>query len=281
MSIGQIGMLAASAHHPGCGIYVEQVLVRFSGKPDPEIIRSAWLATVDAVPALRARLGADNSGYPRLFLEKSAKVDWKTDFTEDPDWLKSERKSNFKDPALPSRCCYRPQSGEWLWSFHHSMMDGRSIVIVLKNFLLRLAGQPAATNPIWCGGLAVDRSVSQHAREIWSSIAKPEEDEIEPLAWDGVPGAGGVPRYQRLPIPKAVLEALKKVSSELDTTTHNILQWAWGFTIGRVFARKNPVVGVVRSGHWAVEGRKEAAGYLMSTLPVPISYEPEITLGAA
>ena len=70
-------------------------------------------------------------------------------------------------------------------------------------------------------------------------------------------------------------------AAECGSTAHGMVQWAWAWAVARVGGYDQVALGVVRSAHWAVPQGKSAAGYLMTTVPIPARMEKDLTLGAA
>ncbi len=178
-----------------------------------------------------------------------------------------------------SRCQYWAADGVLLWTVHHALLDGRSISDVMKHFLTRLSGNEPPAPPEWLGCLATDEEESTRARAVMEKLALlPREDE-EPFAWE--PGQSGIPWRVKCALPAGLRESLDARAAECGGTAHGIVQWAWAWAVSRVGGYDQVSLGVVRSAHWAVPKDRSAAGYLMSTMPVPARMEKDLSLGDA
>ena len=59
-------------------------------------------------------------------------------------WRAADRCRPLLAPGeVPWRATYWPRTGRFLWTFHHALLDGRSITAILIAFLARISGEPA------------------------------------------------------------------------------------------------------------------------------------------
>lgn len=282
---GQVSMWAQSQTDPARGVYVEQIQIKFSQAPDSERIRKAWEVTVRNNAALRVCIGAGASGLPEARVLPSPPCQWVDEpdsFPGDPEGLlESDRARPFGSDLPPARCRYWASSGIWLWTFHHAILDGRCIQLVLDEFLQRVTGlgDDGQVRPF--GAFLPNPDALEVVHDAWSNLKRGWDENDE-----AIPTLGGVKQRQgnpwnssRLTLSASAVQALDEIAQRAETTVHCIVQWAWAFVIGRVFGRRNTVVGVVRSGHWSLANPDAAVGYLLSTVPVPATTDPAKTLG--
>lgn len=276
LSSGQAAMLATSNFREG-GYYIEQIVVRFASPPDARAVESAWKETVAEIPAMRVVIDG-RSATVRDATDGNFSVHGGVFSNE--GLLETDRRAGFGDDGNPaSRCQYWTANGVLLWTVHHALLDGRSIAGVLKHFLSILAGNQPPAPPEWFGCLATDDGESARARLAMEAIALvPREDE-ETFAWE--PGQAGIPWRVRMPMPAGLHGRLESRATECGSTVHGMVQWAWAWAVARVGGYDQVALGVVRSAHWAVPQGKSAAGYLMTTVPIPARMEKDLTLGAA
>ncbi|MCP3990867.1 MAG: hypothetical protein GY724_17455, partial [Actinomycetia bacterium] len=142
----QSGMLFHAVAHPGTGVDIEQISMRIDERLDVDRFRSAWATVIERHPILRAHFNWADVDEPELRYGSSTEVDlhtedWSSRPTESQEelirsCLTADRLSDFD---LGSGPLHRfvvaelgPESWWVLWSFHHSILDGRSFPIVLR-----------------------------------------------------------------------------------------------------------------------------------------------------
>lgn len=276
LSSGQAAMWATTKFREG-GFYIEQIVVRFASKPDAYALQNAWKKTVAAIPALRVvidgKIASVSDNEDGNFTVQTGS------FAGDPT-LEADRRAGFGDENRPaSRCKYWAEEGVLLWTFHHALLDGRSMAEVLKFFLSLTAGALAPAAPEWFGCLATDDEETARACAVMEALAPlPREDE-EPLAWE--PGKTGNPWRVRMELPAGLREKLEARAAECGSTAHGIVQWAWAWAVARVGGYEQVALGVVRSAHWSVPEDRKAVGYLMTTVPIPVRMQKDLTLCTA
>ena len=270
----------ATTQARGGGCYIEQILIRFTDRPGPGALEKAWQQTVADTAVLRvvitdrsARL-SESTSHPWTNHDSTFPIDGFSDL------LENDRRTPFPTNQTPSRCQYWPASGVMLWTVHHALLDGRSMTAILRRFLLHFTGIDPGPAPVWPGCLATDPAQSTAAREgLTAHAPAPREDE-EPFRWNpGVAAADEIPWYVRRSIPIDLLDQLRKQASDLSTTLHGIVQWAWGWTLARIGGYDHSVLGVVRSAHWSLPQDQVSAAYLMATLPIPTRADGTLNLG--
>lgn len=279
LSPGQSAMWTTSLFREG-GFYIEQVLIRFGSPPDAKRLEDSWTATVKAIPALRVLIDGTHA-----VPADTVSITWINhpsafDESDPGELLEADRRAGFHgSDAPPWRCQYWPEDGVLLWTFHHAMLDGRSIAETLKHFLVLTSGGDPGLPPEWIGCLATDESESRQARSAMETLALPPREDEEPFAWNG--GNPGVPWRARVSLPPDLRARLESRAKACGTTSHGLVQWAWAWTVARVAGYEQVSLGVVRSAHWTIPAPKIAAGYLMATVPIPARMERGTTLGDA
>ena len=125
------------------GRNIEQVEIVFSAADPLDRVLPAWLETVRETTALRMMfLFLD--GEPVGMRETSAapqirKLDvFPSSFDE---WLACDREEALDlEGGLPWRVTFWPTERRFVWTFHHALLDGRSITKILRAFQARLTG---------------------------------------------------------------------------------------------------------------------------------------------
>lgn len=121
------------------GAHVEQVEITFSVAVSLTQIKDAWRETVSQTEALQITFPSENrwewaERIPTLELLPGIPQDWDA-------WLLTDRRQDLMDPkGTPWRAVLWPEARRFVWTFHHALLDGRSITRILRSFLDRIGG---------------------------------------------------------------------------------------------------------------------------------------------
>ena len=253
---------AAMLRERGTGRNVVQAELRFRQEVSPHRIRQAWLDTVEATVALRSGFIFED-GCPKGWIERQAGGvcrEFATAAEAAEDWLVQDRLEDFPwEDGVPWRTAYWPETGRWIWTFHHGMLDGRSITRILQGFLGRVAGEnvPACGPLIWSPAPA--SAVEQAGTWFSQAMVGAEEAALDFGGGSAgtVSGCGGA----------VLARELDHAACTHGVTPATILTWAWGQVLARAGGVETVVVEQVRAG----VPYPDAAGFTMNTLPVPIA----------
>ena len=245
----------------------EQVVLRFREKMPVDGVREAWRATIDATEALRLgiRLEGDVPGglEPRppqtdLMVHLAEPSSW-------DEWLRADRRQDFDwEKDVPWRAAYWPATGRWVWTFHHALLDGRSITRILRAFLQRLSGE-AAPGFVWPHWQAASSEEKAAAQAHFTRLSIPPPGERLDFA------ATGRGRAARV-LGEGVAEKIHAVAQETGVTPAAVILWAWGQACLLATGGESTLIGQVRAG----APKENTAGFSMNTLPVLVTRdEPE------
>lgn len=254
-------MLRDSLAEEAAGHHVEQVEINFAPSEGPERVAASWAATVAQTEVLRTAFSIEN-GEPRgmestwplplLDLRETSPVDWRS-------WLTDDRHLPLLAPRqAPWRAVYWPHDGRFLWTFHHALLDGRSITRILRSFLGGVSGGVLETlslamwHPPDHTALALAERIF---REDFPPL--PPEESLPQVADDGPALSILGPVFR---------ERLETLALALESTAATILIWAWGQALAKASGTDAVVVEQVRSG----APQRHTAGFTMLTLPVRI-----------
>lgn len=253
------------ARFNGGGGAIQQVVVRFAPDLDHDRIARAWQDTVRATEALQTGFSICD-GVPVGLAIREVRETLRIG-NDCPDhlehWLAEDRLQPLSfETGVPWRCVFWPGQRLWIWTFHHALLDGRSIAEILRGFRFRLEGDSRA------GPLALKQWSPPAADEIAAAGAFYQSafSRLEPFEPD-FPGDAGSPGgclQQRL--GAKVAEALEFRAGEMDVTAPVILTWAWGQAAALVGGLDAVAIGQVRAGA-PQDGR---AGFSMNTVPVVV-----------
>lgn len=231
-------MLRDSLAEPRAGHHIEQVEIRFVPGVSAARVISAWEKTVAWTEALRMAfmlndfsLEIASPGAVKICAE-----DWE-------NWMESDRRHPLLEAErVPWRAVYWPADRRFVWTFHHALLDGRSITRVLQNFLERVSGRAGEVLALsrWS---VPSREEVEMAREIFGEV--PPLTELEKSTDTDGPA----------------VHCLGADSCKSDAT---LLIWAWGRALAAAAGVEMVWVEQVRAG----APQPGTAGFTMHTLPL-------------
>ncbi len=247
-----------AANHAGC--HVEQVDIVLARGLSTERVLAAWERTIVRTDALRTAFVMVNnmpagveqvaSGLA-LIVEKCVPRCWES-------WLEADRLRPLPfSIEVPWRASWWPEAGRFIWTFHHALLDGRSIARIVRQFLNCLESGDA--EPL--------------------AISKWREPSSEMIARAGQLFRNWLPSGNREISPDRSTEAsasrslgdesalrLKSVAAKLGVTAATLVTWCWGQALTAAMATDTVWIEQVRAG----EPQPGTAGFTMLTLPIVI-----------
>lgn len=260
----QIIMLQDSLTAKGDGSHVEQVEIIFRKEHPGNQVAAAWDTVAARTEALQMAFVMEHGepvAWRKTIITNSLKWNQQT-----PDswekWLAADRRRPLLAPdSLPWRVAYWQDQRRFVWTFHHALLDGRSIARILHGFLTCLYdGQAPRCSPIttW---LPPDAQLMAKAEGAFGvEFAGLESDKAVPSS---APQASA--KAVRI-LGSASATLLESYAAARQVTAANILTWLWGQAIAHESATDAAVVEQVRCG--APQAGK--AGFSMNTVPLVI-----------
>jgi len=327
LSAMQQGMLFHSLTAPDSEAYYDQMSCTLGGGFDPSAFERAWREVLGRHAALRTSFLWEG-------LDEPAQVVWR----EVPlplalhDWrglpageqgrrleglLEAERRGGFGLSEAPLMRLTLARLGEdsyqLVWSWHHLLLDGWSLSVVLKEvfelYEAHAAGGGAAAlkgaRPYrdyiaWLSGREQGRAES-YWRERLRGFDGPtplalDPDPVEVNADGGGKadgkangkadgggrsdgqGAGARESFERrlLTLPAGTTTALSELARRSQLTLNTFVQGAWAFVLGHCSGTDDVVFGVTVSGRPAeLAGVEEIVGLFINTLPLRARLDAE------
>ncbi|MEV0644079.1 amino acid adenylation domain-containing protein [Phytomonospora sp. NPDC050363] len=287
----QAGMLFQTAAQPERGDYVEQFVYTVEGELDPAALREACALAVARHPALRTSFAWRGLPHPVQLVHAPGAPQW-----TELDWtgvaggdlaarLESARLAPMSPDTAPPLefTLIRLGAAEHrlVWRFHHILLDGWSVPIVLDEILTAYralaAGEPVPAMPepvayrehiAWLAGQS-----GETAGDFWRaamagidgptpiSAVRPENDDDS--AEVGI---------ARATWPRDRAEGLVAFARSQRVTPGTVLQAAWALLLAGDSGRADVVFGTTSAGRSApVEGIDRMVGLLMNTLPARVT----------
>ncbi|MEO5914632.1 MAG: hypothetical protein ABIS50_10395 [Luteolibacter sp.] len=256
-------MLRDSFHAPREGYHVEQVEIVLARDFPPARITAAWEETVTVSEALRTTFDFKN-GIPTGFhtalvfpaMEVSAELpaSWE-------DWRESDRCRPLLFPeVVPWRIVYWPHKRKLVWTFHHVLLDGRSITRILRGFLARLAGNSAEALPLsrWQAPSAESVAI---AAGIFHESAR-----LLGVADFKIRDHPSCPRPAVRRLGNEFAKSLHARATEIETTAATLVIWAWGQAMAEFSGADAVLIEQVRAG----APQPGTAGFTMNLLPLVV-----------
>lgn len=245
----------------GAGHHVEQVEIVLSSGINGARVVAAWKETIARTAALRTAFLTINgmpvgleSVEPGNLLDQAQPVplSWES-------WLASDRLRPLLVPhEVPWRAVYWPDERRFIWTFHHALLDGRSIARILRGFLARVNGRAAEDLALseWC---EPSPEMVARAQRMFLEMA-----EVPESAALGTPPGPDGQAVRSLGVDFAA--RLESLAAAIEVTAATILTWAWGQALAEISGRAAVRVEQVRAG----APQPGSAGFTMNTLPVVI-----------
>ncbi|RNB59090.1 amino acid adenylation domain-containing protein [Brevibacillus gelatini] len=296
----QQGMLFHSLYSQDSGDYVVQFAVTFHNL-DVSVLEKAWQKVLDRHSILRTYFVWEGLNQPHQVVRKDVKAvireeDWRHLPAEVQEekfaaFLAQDRRQSFDITQAPLSRWVVFRTGEaeyrFVWSFHHVLLDGWSVPIVLNELLAhytaisegqeekRRPSQPFSHYIAW-----LKRQDMQKARQFWMEQLKGFH-EPTPLGM----GKAAVASTQKQYREKSVLlseeasEQLHSFVREHQLTLNTLVQGAWGWILGSYSGEEEVLFGATGSGRPAdLAGVETMVGSFINTLPVRIFLRTDATV---
>ncbi|MNG60426.1 Linear gramicidin synthase subunit B [compost metagenome] len=293
LSAMQQGMLFHSLYQQSAGDYLNQMEVNVDGL-DPQRLRSAWQATLDAHDILRTGfLWRDGLERPLQQVHKRVEIpfsvlDWRDRAPSQADLralAAAERARGFDlaQPGLLRLLLVRLGQDRYrlIYTHHHILIDGWSNSQLLGEVLQRYAGQVPVQAPgryrDYIGWL--QRQDDQAAQAYWRAALAPLQ---EPTRIAQVqlsePGAGQGER--RVLLDTGVTAGLAELARTHKVTLNTVLQAAWLLLLQRHTGQRSVAFGATMAGRpEQLAGIEQQVGLFINTLPVVATPRDECTVG--
>jgi myxalamid-type nonribosomal peptide synthetase MxaA len=290
----QHAMLLQSRRAPGSGVYVEQFICTVAGQLDIAKFRDAWDFVVHRHDALKASFVRLHDENPLQVTRARVNLpfechDWQTLLGEEQErrferLLAEDRHTDFDLGAAPLLRVRLVQLGagvhRLLWSYHHAILDGWSMPIVLRemfqHYVWAVEGRPCLLPKAPCYQSHVRWLRSQNmaeAKSFWQTqlSACPRDFSFSPAV--AVSPRASERRLARVAaaMPASWLAAALKTCRAQKITLNTLCQGAWSVLLSLYGGVEDLVYGTVVSGRQAaVPEIEHIVGLFINTLPVRV-----------
>lgn len=295
LSPTQQGILFHTLYEPESTIYFEQFQLTLHGNLDPGIFERSWQLLVERHSALRTLFVWKNRKQSVQVVRKEVNLPWfNLDWRMFPQqeqeirlnsFLDADRKQGFELDKAPlmrfALIRVADETYEFVWSFHHLLVDGWSWPIIFKELF------------------ALYESI-QNGQQLYLASSRPYRDYINWLQQQDLTGAKAfwqknlegftVPtpliverspgqsshQQQNIEVRSQHLSAektssLKSFAQQHHLTLATLVQAAWGLLLSRYSGESDVVFGTTVSGRPpTLSGVESMVGLFINTLPARV-----------
>lgn len=293
----QQGMLFHGLRDQSAGAYLVQMVCSLAENLDLPAFCRAWERVVSRHPVLRTNFRWEGLDEPLQEVRRCAELplevqDWRNLPAPAPRLeahLREDRRRGFEFGTAPLMRLALFRTGDsrywFVWTFHHILLDGRSVLAVLEEVSgfyaafcqgrdLQLPLPPPYRDHVaWLQRQDLRRAEA-HWRELLQGFTSPTP---LPLAPPPAPQEGREVQELRLSVPATA--ALQAICREQALTLNTVLQGAWALLLSRYSGEEDVVFGAVRAcRHSTAPGAESMVGLLLNTLPVRLRVPPQAEL---
>jgi amino acid adenylation domain-containing protein len=283
----QLGMVFHTVAQPDTATYFEQIVCRVDGAIDRSGFEQAWSVVAGRHEALRTSIHW-NLDRPLQVVRRRLEtpVEW-LDWTQSPanrleEWLEQDRRRGFDLERAPlwrvAMIAIDPLSYELVLSFHHAILDGWSLSIVVAEVLSAYAAIVNGLLPdlppapsfrefiAWLAGR--DRAGAEmYWRRAFQQFAGSRLPILRASRWVSANAPGRLERAA----PAEVAASLGAMARGAGVTPATVLQAAWALLLSRYNGEDRVVFGAMVAGRPPeIDGIASLVGMCVNTLPVPV-----------
>lgn len=288
LTLMQRGMLHHALLEPDSRAYHEQLILRLKGKLDAARLERAWRQTIDRHDALRGRFLSERVSSPVQVIPHRETIQLVLHHIAAPtqtagdDGLPAELEAFLACDQTqgfdlanthPMRLALFSADDErhWLvWSFHHILLDGWSIGIVLEEVLAlynqhTLAVPPAYSHYLrWLAARDGKAALSYWQRALAGFCG----EALVP------PGSHSRHAQATATVDAATTQQLRTLAQTHRASMHHLLLCAWALTAGRQLDLRDIIVPTVLAGRPAdIDHIDRLVGLLINTVPMRVTWE--------
>ncbi|HEV2844239.1 MAG TPA: condensation domain-containing protein, partial [Thermoanaerobaculia bacterium] len=277
----QGGMLFHSLMAPESGVYVNQLTCALAADLDPGLFRQAWERIVERHTVLRTAFLWDGLDEPLQIVHRRVSLPWRELAGEDRFEelrLAEQRAPMPLDRAPLTRFALVRRDGGFgfVWTFHHLLLDGWSLPLLMRELATVYAALREGREPI----LPPARPFADYVA--WLRRRDPAREEAfwrSELAGFTAPNSLGVVAPAReegasgyaehhLQLSREVTAELQSLAARHKLTLQTVTLGAWALLAGRYSGQEDVVFGNTVSGRPAdLPGVEAMAGMFINTLP--------------
>ena len=288
----QQGLLFHALCAPNSDAYINQLSARLDGPLNVDAFVKAWQLTIDRYSILRTRFIWDDLRQPlQTFVENVVfsinLVDWRALSTEHQAkqlvaLMETDRRQAFdlSHPPLMRATLIRlsEQTHRFLWTYHHLILDGWSLVLVLRHISIFYESACRGETPTlkesrpYCDYINwLQRQDTTTAEAFWRRAFSPAPRCV-PVRSLLQPSEREQYETQQIHLSSHLTASLNRFARDHHLTMSTLLHAAWAILLGRYNQADDVVFGTVVSGRPAeLTGVDSIVGLFINTLPMRVA----------
>ncbi len=314
----QQAMLLPSLIFQNSGIYLEQIIWYFREDLDSQALKKSWQQVVKHHEVLRTYFDWQSGAEIKQITSPEIEISW-----QDFDWsrlslveqkqkiteyLGKDRSQGFhldQPPLMRFTLCKLGETDyQLIWTFHHSILDGRSIIFLLKEVFncyqahqQKYIYQPSPATPYRKFIEFINNQPQDHGRYFWQSLLKGFAKKIN-LSTQNIQESlqnfvsiskqssnqavnkliNGDNRCS-IHLDSEITTKLQTLATENNFTLNNLVQGFYALALGECSGSNDVVFGTTRAcRRLAIDQIETMVGLLINTVPMRVKINPESTL---
>ena len=304
----QQGMLFHSLYAPNSGAYVIQVSYELHGSLDIAAFEKAWQDLVNRHGVLRTAFVWEKLEKPLQVVGKQVKcpithLDWCNYSTSEQQQqltilLQNQREQGFKLSQAPLMHIhliqFAPQQYQFVWSYHHLLLDGWSVPILLQEFVVLYKAYCDNKTPVLPSVRLYRDYIAWLLKQDFAQVESFWKQELKgfttPTSLENLTpqppsllgngenvNTGYVERG--IEISSELTKKLQNFAQQQQLTLNTLLQAAWAILLSRYSGENDVLFGIVCAGRPStIIGIESMVGLFVNTLPLRVLVSPEESL---
>ncbi len=294
LSAMQQGMLFHSLYAPRSGAYIEHITCRFEGELDLRSFEESWRKVLKRHPILRTAFLWEGLDEPVQVVRQDVEVvseyqDWQELSAREhrqrlSEFLDQDRRRGFELSRAPLTRYLLAKTGEttheFVWTFHHLILDGWSIPLVLRDFFVAYQAtcrgeevgfaelRPFRDYIEWLQAQPLPEAM-EFWRRTMSGFLAPTPLGVDLKTSEFLDQGQAVYEEAGFRFSAETTARLESFGRRHQITMNTLIQGAWALLLSRYSGQTDVVIGATVSGRSAqLADANEMVGMFVNTLPV-------------
>lgn len=296
LSPTQQGMLFHGLLTPGSGVYVVQIGFTIKGNLKLDAFEQAWHELQDRHDVLRTAFAWEKLEQPMQVVGRQTDlpidiIDWREEEATTPaydEWLQHDRAHGFdlRRAPLMRITLFRlaDDTARVVWSYHHLLMDGWSLPILLREWFICYQSTAQGIRPVLPSPVPYREYIAwlqtndkKQAIDFWreqlQGFSSPNTfpNNIKKLSGNSPSAAATLNTdngSQTCSLDEHTTSNLQGFARDNRLTMSTLIQGAWALLVSRYSTQNDVVFGVARSGRPPLlQGIEQRVGLFLNLLP--------------
>ncbi|AOX04306.1 hypothetical protein BJP34_14360 [Moorena producens PAL-8-15-08-1] len=299
----QEGILFHTLYDSNSSVYFEQILLTLSGQVNQESLKQSWQQVVQRHGVLRTMFVWEGRKQPLQVVRKQVDLPWsyldwqelslKEQQQKLEAFVRENREKGFQLNQAPLMRCTLIRLGnqtyKLIWSFHHILMDGWCLPIIIKELLSYYEfcnqgnrGNLPPVRPYQDYILWLQQQNQAEAEEFWrqslEGFTAPTPLVVERTQQKGVQNSSSY-QEQQITLGQTTTKALRSLVMDHRLTMATLVQAAWALLLSRYSGKSEVLFGVTVSGRPGdLLGVEKMVGLFINTLPLRVQAHSQAQL---